>query len=159
MWSRLRFRLWKCAAWIGLWAAMLLSACRGGPVSVPDEVATLERPAVSPSGRYILLVVSGADGEARFQSFRIVEREEEAAGASAWLGETLFAAPERFAARHVTYFLWDPDDRVWVYSGDVGTFFWELDAETGEWEKHVYAEGGVPAPSFLKAVRPDQHPW
>ena len=117
----------------------------------PPEVATSERPTVSPSGEYALVVVSGYDGEARFQSFQIVRRHLiSTPERSVALGETVYAAPERFAARHTTYFLWGPEDRVWVYSGDVGTFFWERDAETSVWEKHVYAEEDVPLPEFLQ---------
>ena len=98
----------------------------------------------------MLVVVSGHDGEARFQSFHIVRRNVITAGDRVVLGETVYAAPERFATRHTTYFLWGPEDRVWVYSGDVGTFFWERNADTGAWEKHVYAEEDVPLPEFLQ---------
>jgi hypothetical protein len=34
--------------------------------------------------------------------------------------------------------LWVVDDRVWVYSGDLGTFFWENEPDTKEWQQHVY---------------------
>jgi len=117
----------------------------------PPEVATSKQPAISPSGEYALVVVSGYDGEVRFQSFQIVSRYDiSMPDRSFLLGETVYAAPERFATRHTTYFLWGPEDRVWVYSGDVGTFFWECDPDTGAWEKHVWAEGDVPLPEFLQ---------
>ncbi|MCX7683572.1 MAG: hypothetical protein N2508_16650 [Anaerolineae bacterium] len=119
--------------------------------SLPPEVATSERPAISPSGEYVLVIVSGYDGVARFQSFQIVRRHAAATGErSALLGETVYAALERFASRHTTYFLWGPGDRVWVYSGDVGTFFWERNAETGLWEKHGWAAEHAPLPEFLQ---------
>lgn len=121
--------------------------------ALPPEVATQERPAVSPSGEYMLVVVSGYDGEAHFQSFQIVSRfVVTTQDRSAVLGETVYAAPERFATRHTTYFLWDQDDRVWVYSGDVGTFFWEYNAATGDWEKHASADSDVSAPEFLQSI-------
>lgn len=113
---------------------------------MPDQVATLEEPAVSPSGDYRLVVVSGYDGTVRFQAFQVLSQD----------GESLYLSPDRFGLQHTTYFLWDQDDRVWVYSGDLGTFFWELE-DTGEWKKHVYAQSDVPAPDFLKEVRPRWH--
>lgn len=132
-------------------AGVLSMGCALTGRALPPEVATSERPAISPSGEYALVVVSGYDGEARFQSFQIVRRQViTTRDRSEVLGETVYAAPERFATRHTTYFLWGPDDRVWVYSGDVGTFFWERNAGTGAWEKHVWAEENVPLPEFLR---------
>jgi hypothetical protein len=112
---------------------------------MPREVATGEKAAISPSGEYILVIVSGHDRTARFQSFQILDRD----------GKALYLSSERFGMRHTTYFLWDQDDRVWVYSGDIGTFFWEYEVNSGEWQKRLYAQSDVPAPEFLKKVRPD----
>lgn len=114
-------------------------------MDLPDCVATLDRPAASPSGDYLLAVVSEDEGGIHYQRFQILDPD----------GEVLYTSSERFDQRHTTYFLWD-QDRVWVYSGDVGTFFWEQNAE-GDWVKHVYAQSDLPAPDFLKEMRPDWH--
>ncbi|HYF61671.1 MAG TPA: hypothetical protein VD886_02590, partial [Herpetosiphonaceae bacterium] len=81
------------------------------------------------------------------QSFQILDSAQ----------AVVFAAAEEFSLRDTTYFLWDAADRVWVYSGDVGTFFWERGAD-GAWNKSVYATSSVPAPQFLKDTRPKYHP-
>lgn len=135
-----------CCAALGM--AALLAACVGRMPGVPEEVATAEKAAVSPSGNYLLVVVAGQDGTVRFQSFQILDRS----------GDTLYMSEERFTARHTTYFLWDEADRVWVYSGDIGTYFWEYNSTTEQWEQHAYVDSGVPAPEFLKRERPEYHP-
>lgn len=114
---------------------------------MPDVVATADEPAQSPSGQYLLVVVSGYDGFVRFQSFQVLGTD----------GEMLYMAPERFAMRHTTYFLWDQDDRVWVYSGDLGTFFWELNVDSREWEQHAWVDSQVSVPDFLKEMMPERY--
>ena len=147
-WRMINLALCACCFGVMLGNASLLAACGGRNTSLPKEVATSERAAISPSGKYILVVVAGQDGVVRFQSFQILDRD----------GEPLFLSPERFGTRHTTYFLWDQDDRVWVYSGDVGTCFLECNASTGEWETHIYVQSNIPAPAFLKKMRPEGHP-
>jgi hypothetical protein len=127
----------------------LLTACVGRTPDVPEEVATAEKAAVSPSGKYLLVVVAGQDGTVRFQSFQILNRQS---------GDTLYMSEERFTARHTTYFFWDDADRVWVYSGDIGTYFWEYDPTTEQWERHAYIDSNIPAPEFLKRKMPDRYP-
>jgi hypothetical protein len=122
-----------------------LAACQRGLTNMPKEVATLEAPAVSPSGKYTLVVIPDKDGQLNVQYFQIQNNQDK---------EILYSSPDQFAVRHTTYFLWDKDERVWVYSGDVGTFFWEQNSETKEWQKHGYAQSNVPAPEFLKKMRP-----
>ena len=126
---------------------ILISACQKKAITLPNEVATQDKPVTSPSGNYILTVTSGDNGTIEYQSFEILNNNE----------EILFSSSDQFAIRHTTYFLWDDDDRVWVYSGDLGTFFWELNPDTSQWEKFVYAKNDVPAPAFLKQIRPKWH--
>jgi hypothetical protein len=132
---------------VALGTTALLGACVGRAVEVPEEVAIPEKPALSPSGMYLLVVVAGQDGAVRFQSFQILDRK----------GDTLYMSEEKFAIRHTTYFLWDEADRVWVYSGDVGTYFWEYNPITELWEQHTYADTSIPAPEFLKREVPSWH--
>ena len=135
-----------CCAALGMTA--LLTACVGRTPNLPEEVATAEKAAVSPSGKYLLVIVAGQDGAVRFQSFQILDRS----------GDTLYMSAKRFTARHTTYFLWDDADRIWVYSGDVGTYFWEYDPTTAQWEEHAYVDSNVPAPEFLKREMPGRYP-
>lgn len=114
-----------------------------------SALATPDHPVRSPSGRYLLEVVYGKDQYgARVGWFRIRAAE----GAR----ELVYESDERFALRHTTMFLWaDHADQVWVYSGDVGTSYWEPDPRTGEWTERVWQrDGSAPPPSLLKKARP-----
>lgn len=62
-------------------------------------------------------------------------------------GDIVYRCDRLFSVFHTVLFTWDGRDRVWVYSGDVGTFIWELGGE-GEW---VYRErDGEPWPEYLR---------
>ena len=135
-----------------------LTACCLDPAvearpQLPKSVATADRPAVSPSGEYMLMVVRGNDGAADFVSFRIDRRNSDSGGVAA---QPRYVSDDRFTARHTTYFLWDDDDRVWVYSGDVGTVIWQRDAESSTWTKRPYEPGVDEVPEFLRQTRPEQ---
>lgn len=109
-------------------------------------MATADGPGVpSPSGRYALRVVSTEPAQLGFE---VLDAE----------GDALFTSDERSDDRSTTMFLWEADDRVWVYSGDVGTFFWERGATPDVWRRQMYADSDVPAPPALREARPDQHP-
>ncbi len=113
------------------------------------EVAMLRTPAPSPSGKYILTVVSGNDGTVDFQSFQILDQS----------GQGLFAAPDRFRSRDTTFFLWDQEDRIWVYNGDLGTFIWEKAADSDNWVKSAYSDRpDLTVPDYLIEQRPDMFP-
>lgn len=114
---------------------------------MPPEVATLDKSAVSPSGKYLLVVQKQDDDGVETFNFQLLDKNN----------SVLFTSPDKFSAQDTTYFLWDADDRVWVYSGDVGTFFWQNEGDPTIWPKYVYAENNVPAPQFLKDVRPRWH--
>jgi|GEM_PF-922437 len=114
-----------------------------------DALAVAGGPAVpSPSGRYSLQVVRPDAEHPERLDVEILAGD----------GEVLFRSGERFDDRSVTMFLWDDDERAWVYSGDVGTFYWERGATPDLWQRHVYAESDVPAPPELREARPGQHP-
>ena len=73
-------------------------------------------------------------------------------------GIALTVAPE-FSARSTTWLLWDQEERVWVYSGDTGTFFWERRGDSStDWVRRSYADSAVTAPAFLKQHRGRWHP-
>lgn len=130
--------------WITL-ILLLLTSCQGGVANLPEEVATPENPAISPSGEYILVVVSGHDGQVRFHSFQILNQHR----------KVVYLSAEHFTAHHRTYFLWDQDNRVWVYSSDVGIFFWKRKSDTDVWKKHDGSESNTPKPEFLRQAVPN----
>ncbi len=117
--------------------------------------ATVGYPAISPSGKYELEIIAShiKNDAGQFNQFRIKNSSNK---------ELLFSSDDKFYTRHMTYFLWDNDDRVWVYSGDVGTFYWTKIDETN-WQKLTYYDDEsigkktIPAPDFLKKVRPEYH--
>jgi hypothetical protein len=66
----------------------------------------------------------------------------------------VFRSKEFFRFRDANFLLWGDDDTFWVYSGDVGTFYW---VKTGDsWEKKSYSENrdSVMVPDTLKLLRP-----
>ena len=139
----LRNLVWLCSL-----VTMLFAGC--SRPSDEQYLATRRNPARSPSGKFLLRVTAGATERARFQTFEIEE-----------LGYTgphrIFSPTERFMSRHTTFFLWDDADRVWVYSGDVGTYFW-VRVTNNVWEKCIYAQNQhVPSPDFLKRKYPQWH--
>ncbi len=114
------------------------------------NLATQSRPLASPSGRYMLHVLPAAhprEPGVAYQSFQI--RRKDAPSSEA----PVLSATDIFRARDTTYFLWDDADRVWVYSGDIGTFYWEQDA-AGTWRKQSHPSGTAPVPPLLKQLRP-----
>ncbi len=125
---------------------VLPGVCYGGDdFAISSEVAAIEHPASSPSGKYILHVMAARNSKPVALFFEIRAKN----------GELVFRSTDLFYAHHMTYFLWDNADRVWVYSGDVGTFFWEQ--KGGEWKKYSYVDEDVAAPLFLKEKRPRRH--
>jgi hypothetical protein len=113
-------------------------------------LATPGPPVASPSGKYVLIVrrtIVEGDPHLTF--------ELRAPGAGEAVAP-LFQAADAYSDFHTTFFLWDDADRVWVYSGDVGTFFWER-GDDGEWRKSAMVDRDVPAPPLLKKLRPKWH--
>jgi len=110
------------------------------------EIATLENPSCSPSGNYFL-VVKKIDFKNQPCTYFIIQNQQR---------EDIYTCQDKFSLRDTTFILWDQNDRVWVYSGDVGTYFWEQQG-TGEWKKYSYVRNNIPAPEFLKRERPKWH--
>jgi len=105
---------------------------------------------ISPSGKYKLEVVEGYDGNVKFNRFQIIKVGTPTAEPS-----IAFISNDTFRIRDTLYFFWDDEDRVWVYSGDVGTFFWEKTNEEN-WKKYAYVENKeVPVPQLLIKLKPN----
>lgn len=115
-----------------------------------DDFATSRHPLLSPSGRYQIQVTTGFDGVVHFARFEIARAAK--AGRSP---EVVFICPESYRTRDALYFLWDESDRVWVYSGDLGVFYWTKEADDS-WRKHSYATERIPVPLKLKQKRPKE---
>ena len=125
---------------------LLVLACVVACTRPADEkyLATSRQPAKSPSGKYLLRVSLERDPISRYYTFDIED---------AVSGRTLFKSVDRFQARHTTYFLWDVQDRVWVYSGDIGTSYWANSA-SNTWERFDYTKE-VTVPPYLARKRPE----
>lgn len=117
------------------------------PEVLPPELATQDAAARSPSETLVLEVLADEMDGFPAQRFRVLDPD----------GNVLYECPDSYLARALTFFLWDSQDRVWVYSGDRGTFFWEQGDDPADWHMSVYAQSDVPAPQFLKDVRPRWH--
>jgi hypothetical protein len=129
---------------VGLLAMPLLNlGCADRPAD--RYQALLNYPATSPSGKYRLVVMKGFDGAIHFAKFDVVSEE--------YPQQALFSCKKHFRTWDTTFFCWDAEDRVWVYSGDIGTFYWER-GKNDIWEEHTFSEGTVPPPAFLKKMRP-----
>jgi hypothetical protein len=108
------------------------------------ETVSPGAPHTSPSGHYRLVIFDDQDaGGYPTQGLRV----EDSAG------RTVLAPPQRWSPRHRLYFLWGEGDRVWVYSGDVGTSIWEPAGDT--WHEIDYAnQQGRRPPEFLRQKLP-----
>lgn len=111
------------------------------------SIATTENPVLSPSKKYWLQIVKGYDGEVHFNQFYIVKALENGKRAK----EIEYFCSETFRTRDRIFFLWDSEDRVWVYSGDVGTSYWEKGKES-IWVKHSEGDQGIKAPEKLRLL-------
>lgn len=121
---------------------LMTTGCGGGMSTSAEDQQGLARPGrdvESPSGKYRLRVIEEDNGELTFEV----------------LGEAVerYRADVSYSDRFTTYFLWDDTaDKVWVYSGDVGTYIWEL-KESG-WSSRPWRGSGLMAPTFLQEEVP-----
>ena len=95
--------------------------------------AEFGKPAVSYSKKYVLDLMQGNDGLAthyRIQIFSIDSHNRR---------KLVFLSQEKFEARHRLIVMWDQEDWVWLYSGDIGICYWEK-IETDQWVKHIVRE-------------------
>jgi hypothetical protein len=110
-------------------------------------VATLTHPALSPSGKFVLQVAEGSDQGVQAQCFQILQKDQNGNL------QVIFSSPDHYRTRDALYFFWDDADRVWVYSGDIGAYYWTY-TTSSNWEKSTYVDGKEKAPNFLKSIRP-----
>lgn len=114
------------------------------------EVATVSNPIISPSGEYQLVIKEEIFEGVKCNKFEVFKVVEGYPGTSA-----IFSSKELFRTRDTLYFIWGDNDRIWVYSGDVGIFFWERVTDE-KWKKYVYDEDkNIPVPALLKKLKPE----
>ena len=116
------------------------------PTTESATIATLGHPAKSPSGEFSLHVLNPDPAKRTLLSFEIKDQN----------ALVVYRSEQLFDNRSTTYWLWDKENRVWVYSGDVGTYFWAQQTD-GSWRRFTYGKEDVPAPAYLKAKRPKWH--
>lgn len=116
--------------------------------------ASLNSPSFS--GKYMLEVKEIKEDSQNYNYFQIRDNTISYDPKSDPSGNIIFVSDEKFRVRDALYFLWDDEGRVWVYSGDLGTFFWVKEADE-DWHKYRYADEAIQAPYFLKEVRPQYH--
>lgn len=113
-------------------------------------VATINNPVISPSGKCQLKVTEVTLEGVKHNKFSIFKVSDGKIESTA-----LYISKDAYRTRDTLYFIWDDKDRVWVYSGDVGTFFWEQVTDD-KWEKRTYTDNiSVPVPSLLKQLKPE----
>ena len=113
-----------------------------------DVFATDENSATSPSGKYKLEKVIDIIDEVNSFSFRILDAEHD---------NIIYQSEDYYRTRDTHFILWGDDDMVWVYSGDVGVFYWEKEEESF-WVKKGYAqrkEENIDLPEVLIALYPE----
>jgi hypothetical protein len=126
--------------------ALVAGGCdttRSDDVARGDDavLATPGHDVSSPSGAFDLRVVDGDDG----WHVEIVGDD----------GAVEHVADRSFSPRFRTYVLWDDDDRVWVYSSDVGTYVWER-ADDETWSDRPWRGSGLTAPAHLRRAVPER---
>jgi hypothetical protein len=125
-----------------------LSGCQRGGDKMSehnlDVLATPGRSVTSPSGEYILKVIAEREDGNEVARFQVLNTQ----------GTVIYDNGTNYSLRHTTFFLWaDHTDQVWVYSGDIGTSFWQMD-EDGVWTEHDGRSEKAEVPRFLKRARP-----
>lgn len=110
-----------------------------------DELVTDNHSVSSPSEKYLLeMVVSETDN---VRGFNFVVKDVSN-------NEEVYKSKDFFRLRDTNYLFWGEDDTIWVYSGDLGTFYWEK--ASNSWNKKTYAENkdSIEVPALLKELKP-----
>jgi hypothetical protein len=128
---------------------ILCSSCTNGNNKADNidksALVTEKNSMVSPSKEFILkMSVSEEEGVRGFHVVVSSSKDD----------EELFKSEEFYRSRDTNYLLWGDNDTIWLYSGDVGVFYWVKTEHT--WEKKSYAENknSIEVPELLKQLRP-----
>ncbi len=98
-----------------------------GPVSEPSSKleASVRSPAISPSGKYRMVVVEGFDGHTWFRQFQVETTDVLQPG-------VLCYSKHRIRCSDSSNYVWDNSDWIWIHSGDIGTYRW-VRAKNDQW--------------------------
>lgn len=110
-----------------------------------DQLVTENHSVLSPSEKYLLeMAVSEADN---VRGFKFVVKD-------ASDNEEIYMSKDFFRLRDTNYLFWGEDETIWVYSGDLGTFYWEKVSDS--WNKKTYTENTdrIEVPELLKELKP-----
>lgn len=119
-----------------------LAACNNRSRSPLDGV--MVGTPYSPSGKYELKVIPGKAQD--YVRFQIIDRS---------LGTVVCESDLDFCIRMRTYIMWGDTTRkdvVWVYSGDIGTYYWRMDTPPS-WKSYSLVPNGKnnePYPNYFK---------
>lgn len=112
------------------------------------RLASPENPLNSPTGNYQLQVVEGFDGQVHFNRFAIAKNEPHMEPI------VVYSSHDTFRTRDRLYFFWDSAERVWVWSSDIGLFYWTKTTDD-RWDKHSYAEEPIDIPEVFRELEPN----
>ncbi len=119
---------------IGVWS-LLVTNQSGIPKN--KSLATPQNPVISPSGEYQLMISEGFNGFYEYAHFSIAKNRHNTHGDF----RIVFSSEEMFRLIGDLRFLWDEKNNVWVYSSDIGTFYYAKVSDE-QWDKHPF-EGDV----------------
>lgn len=128
----------------------LLSGCMDPQNEPSDELALPDRPRLSPSGAYQLVVREGRDTGSYWTVSvqRVID------------GQNVATFTPQYYTRHTIYALWgDNEDIAWVYSGDIGTSYM-VQNEEEQWREENWSRGQEypVVPTELRKLRPNRFP-
>lgn len=124
---------------LGIGGILLLNQKKHSSTTVIQETFS-----ESPSKKYTLerMAVMDKSGVAGY-SFKITDKS----------GTLVFQAEDYFRKRDKFLLDWgEAEDIVWVYSGDIGLYYWQYSEMTNEWQKYSYVNSGGPVPELPKKM-------
>jgi len=113
---------------------LALSLALSGCAQIASK-SNQKSPSVSPSGKYVLTVPVERDPQRRNLPYWRVTISDATE-------KVLFKDDSEFAGQLNVYWLWDSEDRVWLFNSDTGrVYFWE--SSGGKWKRAEWGHGKV----------------
>lgn len=147
----------KKILWVTVMLALfVITSCTGNKVRQTEEkennmfeaqIVTEDNSVISTSGEYILEMLKRTVDGIPSCSFSVKDKG----------GLTLYECDDSFRLRDTVYILWGDHNTVWVYSGDVGTFYWEESDDGWVRKSYIDNKDNVVVPEVLKQLRPEYY--